>query len=154
MTVLNRKLVRKEIAAALKLDATVTGLVADIYHYQKGRLGGQSPVIEVLSGPIRRKIAGMGAKRYDNAFDLEIHILVYDGDDNNPLTEEQRDDAVDDIETALGAWCATHQSGTYYRALRYTDDGAKPTEPMIIKMLDGNPYRLEVVHVPVEAPDL
>lgn len=154
MTVLNRKLVRGEIATALAADATVSGLVSSVYSYQKGRLGGESPVVEVLSGGIGRSIAGMGAKRYDSSFELELHILVYDGDDDNPLTESQRDDAVDDIEAAIAAWCAAHQSGTYYRALRYTDDGAKPTEITNVKMLDGNPYRLEIVTLSVEAPDL
>ncbi len=150
MSVLSRKSVREEIATALAADIAGTGKpVSSVYPYQIGVLNGESPVVLVLSNGTQRHPRGMGAKTYDNAFTFELHVLVYDGKDN-PLTEQQREDKVDEIEAAMAAWFALHQSGTNYRACTYTPE---PTQITTVKYLDGNPYRLEVAKVHVEAPD-
>jgi hypothetical protein len=151
MTVLSRKLVRDEITAGLSAAVAGSGKPASaVYGYQKGKLDGESPVVLVLNGPIKRDFAGMGTGRYDNSLSLELQVLVYDGDKNQPLTEQQREDKIDECEAAIAAWCASNQKGTYYRALTYTPE---PTEVRQITYLDGNPYLLEVIKLSMEAPD-
>jgi hypothetical protein len=153
MTVISREAVRDEVVAGLSADIVGDGRpVKAVYGYQIGTLEGESPVVLVLSGPIKRKIAGMGAKRYDNTITLEIQSLVYDGDTNQDLSEQEREDKLDEIEAAIATWCVNHQIGTNYRALRYTPN--EPTEVQKIPYLDGNPYLLEVIKIEVEAPDL
>lgn len=152
MTTLNRKFARAEIAAGLAAALVGTGLpVKSVYAYQPGKLDGESPVVLVLSGPIQRAHQGMGTARYHNEIDLEIQVLIYDGSTSNPLTEAQREDKMDDIETAVADWFAGHQKGTYYRAVHYTPE---PTRILNANYLDGNPYRIEVIPVQLEAPDL
>ena len=152
MTVLSRKTVRKEVGAGLETVLVGTGLpCAAVYSYQVGKLGGMSPVVEVLSGTINRPFAGMGTKRYESDMTLEIHILVYDGQVNQPFTDEQKEDAADDIEAIVAQWVADHQRGTNYRAVRFAEEQSQRAE---VKMLDGNPYMIEILKLEVEAPDL
>ncbi len=152
MTVLNRETVRDEIVTALSAAIAGSGKpAAAVYGYQKGKLDGESPVVLVLSAGIQRAIAGLGTNKYYNQVTLEIHILVYDGADNQPLTEIQREDKVDEIEAATADWFKDHQIGTSYRAARYTPE--QPSEITTVTYLDGNPYRLEIVKVQLEAPD-
>lgn len=150
MTVLSRKTVRDEISAALQSAVAGAGKVfASVYGYQIGVLNGESPVCLVLSGPIKRDLQGMGTQRYYNTIEIELHILVYDGKDN-PLTEQKREDKMDECEAALATWFAAHQSGTSYQACSYTPE---PTQITTVEYLDGNPYRLEMVKVKLEARD-
>jgi hypothetical protein len=152
MTVISRKTVRDEIAAALSTAIAGSGKpVSSVFGYQPGQLNGESPVVLILSAGSERQIAGLGAKKYDNRFEFELHFMVYDGKDNQPLTEKQREDKVDEIEALAAEWFANNQSGTNYRALRYT---TVPTQITTVTYLDGNPYRLEIVKISLEAPDL
>jgi hypothetical protein len=152
MTVFSRDLARKEVATGLTAVLVGTGLpCAAVFSYQVGRLGGASPVVEVMSGTIARGFAGMGTSRFDSNMNLEVHILIYDGDENNPLTEPGREDAADQIEALIAGWVSTHQRGTYYRALRFSGDHS---ERAGVKMLDGNPYQLEILKLELEVPDL
>jgi hypothetical protein len=147
---MNRATIRKRIADGLIADLKVDGTVAEVYAYRKGGLSGQSPVLLVLSGNIDRTIAGVGQQTYENAISIEIHALVYDGDESNPLTEEQRDDRMDLIETRIASWVAAHQIDiSYYRALSY----ATPTERADVTFAGGGPYQLEIVTLRAEAPD-
>jgi hypothetical protein len=151
VTALNRQLVREEIATGLRTELTGSGKpVSSVYHYQKGKLEGESPIVLVLSGPIQRSPNGLGAKKYDNNIELEIHILVYDGEDNNPMTEEEREEAGDLIEQMTAEWFAQNQTGTNYRSVTYTP---RPTTKTTVKYIDGNPYLLEVVPVELEKAD-
>jgi hypothetical protein len=152
MTTLSRETVRDEIVASLASSIAGSGKpVSSVYGYQVGKLDGESPVVLVLSASTARTPRGMGAQSWDNEFSFELHVLVYDGKDANPLTEQQREDKMDEIEAAIAGWMATHQHGTNYRALYYTPE---PTTITSVTYLDGNPYRLEVIKVRVEAPDL
>jgi hypothetical protein len=151
MTTLSRETVRDEIVTALSSAVAGSGKVfSSVYGYQKGKLDGESPVCLVLSAGIQRSIRGIGAQVYDNHIDLELQILVYDGDKSNPLTEQQREDKIDTCEAALAAWFVTHQSGTNYRVVDYTPE---PSQITAIPYIDGNPYLLEKIKVTVEAPD-
>jgi hypothetical protein len=151
MTVLSRKTVRDEIATALQTAVAGSGKpFSSVYGYQIGKLDGESPVCLVLSAPIQRSIQGIGTQRYYNTIDLELHVLVFDGDKNQPLTEQLREDKMDECEAALAAWFATHQSGTSYQVCEYTPE---PTQITNVEYLDGNPYRLEIVKVRLEARD-
>jgi hypothetical protein len=153
MTVLNRELVRDEIATGLGAAIAGSGLpVSTVYNHMPDKLDGESPVLLVLARNIKRKIAGMGVQRYDNEIGLEVQALVYEGSEDQPLTAAQREDKLDEIEQAVAAWCATHQIGTYYRALKYTRN--ESTEIQSIKYIDGNPYLMEITNIDVEAPDL
>lgn len=153
MTVLSRETVRKEFATMLQGELVGPGKpVAAVYHYQVPALGGQSPVVLVLSRSTQRDFAGMGSSKFDNSFELEIQILVYDGNSKpeNPLTAEQREDKVDEIERMIADAAATHQKGASYRSVTYTPNKTV-VEP--VQYLDGVPYLLERVPVQLEAPD-
>ena len=84
-----------------------------------------------------------------NGMTFEIHSLIYDGDQDQPLTEDQRDDKADEIEAKIADWIATHQRGTSYQVLRY----AQPTDRVEVRMLDGNPYLLEIIYLYAEGKD-
>ncbi len=155
MTIISRKTIRDEIVAALSTALTGSGKpVSSVYGYQIGKLNGESPVVLVLSRSTERRPAGVGAKKFNNTFELELQVLVYDGLENNPLTEQQREDKVDEIEAAMADWFASHQNGAEHamthRALTYTPT---PTAVEPITYLDGNPYLLERVTVRLEAQD-
>jgi hypothetical protein len=151
MTTLSRETVRDEIVTAVAAAVAGTGKpFSSVYGYQKGDLGGESPVLLVLSGSIQRQIDGVGTKRYYNFITLELQILVYDGDENQPLTEQEREDKIDACEAALANYFKDHQSGTSYLALAYTPE---PTQITEVTYLDGNPYRLEVAQLKLEAKD-
>lgn len=155
MTVVNRETIRDEIVAALTTSLTGSGKpVSSIYGYQIGKLNGESPVVLVLSRSTHRETAGVGSAIFNNTFELELQILVYDGAENNPLNEQQREDKVDEIEAALAGWFVTHQNGAAHsmthRSLTYTPS---PTSVEPITYLDGNPYLMERVTVRLEAQD-
>ncbi len=150
MTVLSRKTVRDEIATGLRTSLTGTEKpVSSVYANRVGKLNGESPVLLVLSGQSLRAFQGMGTKRYQSAMTIEIHSLIYDGDQNNPLTESQREDKADEIEAGIAGWIADHQIGTSYRSLKY----AQATDRLDVQMLDGNPYLLEIIYLEVEGLD-
>lgn len=151
MSAQNREVVRDEIATGL--ETALTGEdkpVLAVYNHQPGKLDGASPVILVLSGPIQRRIQGIGTQRYYNTVDIEIHALVYDGKENQPLTEDAREDKLDKVEQLIADWFATHQVGENYRNVEYTP---KPTEKRRVTYLDGNPYQLEVIPVRLNSED-
>lgn len=159
MTIRNRQTVQDEITAFLKVDfATYKGVdgtnpilaTTQIYGYMPAKLNGASPVILVLGAPIDRAFAGVGTAKYENEMEFEIHHLVYDGADNNPLTEENREKTMNLIESYNAQSCASHQRGTNYRSLRRNG----PTERTAVRYLDGNPYQLEIIKILVEAPDV
>lgn len=150
MSVLSRKTVRDELAAALQSAISGAGKpVSSVYGYQPGKLDKESPVVLVLSRGIRRSVDGIGAHRYRNEIALELHILVYDGA-QNPLNEQQREDKLDSIEAALAAWFVDHQSGTSYQNAWYAPE---MTDVRPVIYVDGNPYLLEIVRVTVDAKD-
>lgn len=150
MTVMNREIIRDEIATSLATVLVGTGLpVSAVYNYRKGKLNGESPVVLVISGNIDRTIKGVGAKSFFNSIGIEIHILVYDGDVNPPLTEAQREDKLDEIEQLVATWVAANQIGSNYIGLAY----AAPSERASVTFVSGGPYQLEINLLQVEAPD-
>lgn len=149
MSVLNRKLVRAEIAGGLELAIGSDNPAAAVYGYMHPKLERQSPVVLVLSNGIRRTAAGLGAAPYDNTISLEVHNLVYDGD-SNPLAAGEREDKLDDVEAAVAEWCREHKDGEYYRHLIYTPVQTQATR---VKYVDGNPYLLEIALLECEGRD-
>ncbi len=151
MSAINRKNVRDEITAALQAALTGSGQpVSNVYGYQPGKLDGESPVILVLSQSTQREIGGIGSQKYHNTFSLELQVLVYDGDQNQDLTEKQREDKIDEIETALADWFAAHQTGTTYSLAHYAPE---PSTIVSVNYLDGKPYRIESITVRLESWD-
>lgn len=158
MTPRNRQTVQDEVKGYLATDMP-TYLGADgvntviassqIYTYMPAKLGGASPAVLVLGGPIDRKFAGVGTSKYENEIEFEIHNLVYDGPDNNPLTEENREKTMNLLEMYVAQSLAGHQTGTSYRALRRNG----PTNRTAVKYLDGAPYQLEIIKLVAETRD-
>lgn len=152
MTALDTSLVIEEIANGLDTQLVDTdSLVSSVYDYQKGVLNGESPVLLVLENGVQRSRNGIGARSYDNNVYAEIHILVYDGDKEQPIADErERERKVSEIEKALADWFSNHQTGTYYRSVDYTYERS---QRMKTTYLDGNPYILEVIPVMLEKAD-
>lgn len=152
MTTINRKNVRDEVYTGLLAAVSGVGKPAsNVYKGQKKELFKESPVLLILSSGIQREIAGVGSQLYENKINIELMYLVYNGDENNPLTEDQREDALDDLEAATAQWCVTHQRGTAYRSLNYTP---QMTEVIPIRYIDGNPYLIESALLTLEGRDV
>lgn len=151
MTTSNVKETINEIHLGLASAIAGTGKPASsVYKGQKKELNGESPVVLVMFSGVRRELAGVGTQLYENKFDIEVQFLVYNGNEDNPLAEDAREDALADCEAAAAGWFATHQRGTYYRSLTYT-----PTQAQVIpiKYIDGNPYLMLSALVTVERRD-
>lgn len=153
MSTISRKSVRDEIATGLGTALVGTGKpCAAVYNHRPETLGGVSPVVLVLSGPLKRRPKGLGAQKYYGEMNLEIQVLLYRGDQNNPLSDPAaREDAHDDIERLIADWFATHQRGTYYINADYTPEATQYGD---IEYLDGEPYSLEVIPVRADTEDV
>lgn len=151
MTTSNAKDTINEIHLGLASAISGTGKPASsVYKGQKKELKGESPAVLVMFSGVQRSLAGVGTQLYENKFDIEVQYLVYNGSEDNPLDEDEREDALADCEAAAAGWFATHQKGTTYRSLTYTPNQA---QVIPIKYIDGNPYLMLSAMVTVERRD-
>ena len=136
------------------LKAAVAGTgkpAASAYLGQRKELNKESPVLLVMFGGIDRKFAGVGTKLYENSTTIELQYMVYNGAEDNPLAEDEREDAMADIETAVAQWFADHQKGTHYRSVIYP---VEKTQPLPLKHIDGNPYLIMSAYAVAETRDV
>jgi hypothetical protein len=136
-------------AFATMLSSAITGggqPVQAVYNYFKGTLSGESPVVMVTSGPILRKIAGMGTQQFVMRVGLNVIVMVAELPASTPGNNEQAvDDLVDAIEAKIADVVSANQNnGSVWNDLKYTD---QPSEPMPGKDLDGHPYVVEIIRL-------
>lgn len=121
-----------------------------VYLGQRKDLLGASPALLVMFGGIGRGLAGVGTQLYENAITIELQFMVYNGTENNPLAEDEREDAIMTLETSVAQWCATHQRGTNYRFLKYL---AEKTQVLPLDHIDGSPYLIMTAYAVAESRD-
>lgn len=147
MTTKSRETFRDAFATMLNTAVTGAGQpVSSVYNYFKGALSGESPVVLVTSGPILRKIAGMGTQQYAMRVGLNLIVMVAEIPSGTPGGNEQGvDDLVDTIEAKIADVVSANQKNDgVWNDLKYTD---QPSEPMPGKDLDGHPYVVEIIRL-------
>lgn len=136
-------------AFATMLSSAITGVgqpVQAVYNYLKGTLSGESPVVMVTSGPILRKIAGMGTRQFKMKVGLNLIVMVAKPPASPPGNNELVvDDLVDTIEALIADVVSANQNNDgVWNDLKYTD---QPNEPMNGHDLDGHPYVVEIIRL-------
>ncbi len=120
MTDTNRKNVRAQFATLLSTAMVGTGLpVQAVYDYRVGDFAGNSPVVTVSSvGAARPAFTFRGAKP---VYRLQVDVFVLYAMEDGTWTEEQAEDALDDIEKLLGDVIAANRSTAYWIGIEYVD---------------------------------
>ena len=137
----SRKEARQHLADLLSVALVGTGKPAQaVYAYQVGDFQGQSPVVVVSSGgSVRERFTYTGTKP---KFNLTIHVFVLYADETGAWTEQDAENALDDIEQIIGATLAANQKTAYWEAL--TPVNISQTGGV---MIGGKEYRTEVFSV-------
>lgn len=145
MATKSRELARDALATLLTTALVGTGKpVQAVYNYFKGALAGESPVVLVTSGGIRRKIAGQGTAQYGSVVDLVLVVCVAEANAASSITELMVDDLVDSIEAQCADVVAANQSNSAWDNLHHIDT---PSEPLPGHDLDGHPYVVEIIRL-------
>ena len=143
----NRKTIRTAIATGLSTVLVGTNKpCAEVVNYQKKTID-KTPLVEVMSSSSMRGVKGMGTSKYSNHFQYEINVLIRDTDDSG-LNEEEREDALDDIEKAIADWVGDNRSTANWDRLGYVGERSQedvPEPTQIIKVIYDKPYLLEVI---------
>lgn len=141
MITTSRKDAREHLASQLEGVLVGTGLPAQaIYSYQVGDFQGQSPVVVVSSGgSLRERLSFQGMKP---KYTFTIHVFVLYADEAGTWTEQDAEDALDDIEEIIAGWVASNQKSPYWEAVSF--DAPSQTSSV---MVGGKEYRTEVFTV-------
>lgn len=130
---------RKTIRAQF---ATLIGNVlpnATVWPYRKADPKGVSPLVMVCSGGTARPrvtMKGSFPKHSIRVYSLVIHSAE---DQEDPWTEAQAEDLLDDIEEAIKGVIDNNQKTDYWKSIEYE----QPTEAERV-VISGVPYLLEV----------
>lgn len=136
---------RKHLASLLE-----TALVgndkpaAAVFDYQVGDFNKLSPIVTVTSGPIERRHQGF-APCWHTTVTLLIHVFVLYADGNG-WTEENAEDAIDDIEATVADVLLANPQSDYWHKATYAE------QPTLIDGIEiaGVEYRREVIAVQME----
>lgn len=134
----SRKQAREYLAGQLQGALVGTGLPAQaVYAYQVGDFQGQSPVVVVSSGgTLRERFTFKGTKP---SYTLTVHVFVLYADETGAWTEENAEDALDDIEELIAGVLAANQRSPYWEAI----SARAPSQTSSV-MVGGKEYRTEI----------
>jgi hypothetical protein len=158
----NRETARDYLATLLTAElVTSKGYAVAVYNYLKGRLGGVSPIVMVVSAGSAREQQGMGADKHRNKFRYLVRILVRDADTdaNANWTEQAVEDRLDLLEKETVDVVmdnrSTAQNGSVPWARLYLESFETGEFSRIIPVtdLDGKPYIMEEIPVIAEMHD-
>ena len=146
MTVASRQPVRTHFASLLDTALVGTGLPAQaVYAYLVGDFGGASPVVVVGSGPIDRRIAGLG-NCWNSYITLNVYVFVLYADPANGWTESDASDAIDAVEAIIADTTINNRNANgYWGNGKYLG----PTMPDVVA-IGGIPYQRELIKVQFE----
>jgi hypothetical protein len=138
MITTDRKTLRKAYATLLQNNLVGNGkLVQAVYPYQVGDFSGKSPVVVVSSGgSLRQRLTFQGSTPN---FWLNVHVFILYAIEDKSWTEENAEDALDDIENAFATINDTNQHGSCWDAI--TQEERSRTDSLVIGGLE---YRVEV----------
>jgi hypothetical protein len=136
---------RKALRQALKviLEAGVTSAQA-VYGYQKARLAGQSPVVCITSASSERERFTMAGSRLAGAFD--IHTFVIHRSADGTWTEEDAENALDDLEQQIAQICDQNARNATWDRLAY----AGATDARDLVKIEGVDYLHEVIPIHIQ----
>lgn len=137
----SRKEARAHLAGQLAGALVGAGKPAQaVYDYRVGDFQGQSPVVVVSSGGSNReRFTFRGTKP---SFELTIHVFVLYADEAGTWTEENAEDALDDIEEVIAETLTANQRTNYWEAISFVE----PSQTGSV-MVGGKEYRTEVISV-------
>lgn len=140
----NRKVVRQALASLLTTNLAGSGLpLQELYRYQVGDFGGQSPVAVLTSAGTRReRLTFQGSKA---TFFFDLHLFVLYAEPAADWNEENAEDALDDIEAEVAALLDANQRTATWEALDYAERST--ALPVVI---GGAEYKHEIIPVSVE----
>jgi hypothetical protein len=147
----NRKTIRKALAALLEANLVGTGLpVKAVYSANRRDFKTNSPVVCVISAGIARMPLGMTNTRWDNRIPMGILIYVLESKGEAGYTAEDAEDALDDVERLVSATIMDNRlnAGVWSNL---TFDGEPTT--IIMAPVGGNTFYLEMLTVWVEVHD-
>lgn len=107
----NRKTARVYLAGLLSI-----GLAGaeQVYSYKKGEFTA-SPVVLVYAANTTRQNAGLGpGQSFDNAFEYYVEVWVVDADTAGGWTEQNVEDALDDLGKAIADIIGDNRQATGY----------------------------------------
>ena len=114
-----------------------------VFHFQKSDFGKASPVVYITSsGSRRKKLTRSG---YQSQFKLNIHLWVLQVSKDGTWTEEQAEDALDQLEKELAEACLSVQGSSLISFIEY--EGQSNADGIVI--IGGEPYLHEIVPVVV-----
>lgn len=120
MTDTNRKNIRAQFASLLSTAMVGTGLpVQAVYSYRVGDFGGKSPVVVISSaGAVRSSFTFQGAKP---SYRIQVDTFVLYATTDGTWTEEDAENALDDIEKLLADTIAANRANDYWIGIDYVD---------------------------------
>ncbi len=136
----SRAEVRQELAKYLK---GAMPSAQEVYHFQKSDFGKASPVVYITSsGSNRQRLTRAG---YQSHFKLNVHLWVLQVSKDGAWTEEQAEDALDQLEKELAEACLNVQGSRLISFIEY--EGQSNADGITI--IGGEPYLHEIVPVVV-----
>lgn len=137
------------------LEAALVGVglpLQSAYDHAPATLNGETPVMLMLDGGIGREYQGMGTQTFDNEIYIDLQILVAEAVEDDGVTTSEVARKRAEIEVAIAKVVAENQRiAGYWEAIRFTGDRSQVID---IEYKDGNPYKMEVITLVAEAPDV
>lgn len=135
---------RRELAALL--EPALVGPdkpTQAVYHYQAGDFAGRTPVVVVASGAANHEPNGFGCDR--TTFQLLVFVFVAYAVPGSGWTEEDTEDALDDIEALIAEVISANSRTDAWTKIEY----AAPTDPAAV-VIGGVEYRRELMTFDVQ----
>lgn len=107
----NRKTYRQLLANEIGQALTNAGVVQKVYPFRVGNFNGQSPVVTFTSAGSDRRQEITGSVDAETSLMFAIDVFVLYADQVSNWTEENAEDAIDDIEQVISDWVMTNSNG-------------------------------------------
>jgi hypothetical protein len=142
MTAPTRKACRKHLTTLLSAGVSTA---QEVIPYQKAELSGVSPVVMCVSAGSDRQ----PARAFHDSFFLGIMVFVLHSDPESGWTEEDAEDALDDIEAEITAVIqANAREENYWESLEH--DGTSAVDRINISgefyLYEAHSVHVEVTH--------
>lgn len=134
----SRKAARQALGALLSAAATSAQAV---YRYQKGDWKGISPIVAITSAGSERQRMTMQGSRAVFSFDVHVFVLYK----ATGWTEEQAEDALDDIEQQVCTAVDANPRTAHWASIAYAD----ATQARDTVIIGGATYLHEVIPLQV-----
>lgn len=144
----NRKDIRKEIAASLQAAMTIP---LNVFGYLKTGFEGDSPIVRIMAAGSQRQEVGE-AQGYESQFffDVQILVLAYEQGANDDAISEAAADTLDDIELELFTWFGDNQQVQHEGSVRWTVAKWEMKSNIALYPVGTHFYLIETIPIIVE----